>query len=149
MTYFIYTSWLKRIADGLVDWDSIDIRVRACMSNTTCDTEKDVANLAAFTTIDPMDGSGYTDHDIASLTNVQDDTNDRAEVQAAAGSFGSGVGVGTRALAGLLYYQRVDGTNANDRPIAWNDQGFPLAPAGGAFDQEFDPQGVFQITTGS
>lgn len=146
MTAFVYIPFLKRVADGLVDWGSIDIRAIPVMTNTTVDTETTAATLSDFTAIDEYDGGGYTQHDIAGLTTVEDDANSRAEVHATDGTFGSTVSGGTRNIQGILYKEYVDGTDANDRPIAYSDTGgFPKNPSGGAFDQAFDTEGAFQI----
>lgn len=121
MADFWYNIAKNKLAKGDLDFDVADLRVKLCMSNTTCDTEVDAANLAGFTTIDAYDGTGYTDLDLAGVSVVNDTTNDRTEVQYSAGNFGATVGAGTRQWVGALYYVRVDGTAANDYPVAWKD----------------------------
>lgn len=145
MADFVYTPAKQKIAKGDLDFDTVDLRVKLCMSNTTCDTEQDVATLSGFTTIDAYDGSGYTDLDLASVSVNQDDPNNRSEIDYADGSFGATVGAGTRQWVGMLYYVRVDGTAANDYPVAWKD----LTAAngnGGAVNLTVNAEGLLQIT---
>lgn len=145
MADFWYTPAKQKLAKGDLDFDTADLRVKLCMSNTTCDTEQDAANLAAFTTIDAYDGSGYTDIDLAGIAVNQDDPNNRSEIDYNDGSFGATVGAGTRQWVGMLYYVRVDGTNANDYPVAWKD----LTAAngnGGAVNLTVNAEGLLQVT---
>lgn len=145
MASFWYTPAKTKLAKADLDFDTVDLRARLCMSNTTCDTEQDAANLAAFTTIDAYDGSGYTDIDFTGVSVASDLVNDRAEIDYADGSFGTTVGAGTRNWVGILYYVRVDGTTANDYPVAWVD----LTPAngnGGAVNLTVNAEGLLQVT---
>lgn len=145
MADFWYTPAKQKLAKGDLDFDTADLRVKLCMSNTTCDTEQDAANLAAFTTIDEYDGSGYTMLDLASVSVNEDDPNNRSEIDYADGTFGSAVGAGTRSWVGMLYFVRVDGTAANDYPVAWKD----LTTAngnGGAVNLTVNAEGLLQVT---
>lgn len=145
MANFWYTPAKQKLAKADLDFDTVDLRVKLCMSNTTCDTEQDVATLAGFTTIDEYDGSGYTALDLASVSVNQDDPNNRSEIDYADGTFGATVAAGTRQWVGMLYYVRVDGTNANDYPVAWVD----LTAAngnGGAVNLTVNAEGLLQIT---
>lgn len=145
MADFWYTPAKQKLAKGDLDFDTVDLRVKLCMSNTTCDTEQDAANLAAFTTIDAYDGTGYTDIDLAGVLVNQDDLNNRSEIDYSDGSFGATVGAGTRNWVGMLYYVRVDGTTANDYPVAWKD----LTAAngnGGAVNLTVNAEGLLQVT---
>jgi hypothetical protein len=145
MADFWYTPAKTKLAKGDLDFDTADLRVKLCMSNTTCDTEQDAANLAAFTTIDAYDGTGYTDLDLASVSVASDLANDRAEIDYADGTFGATVGAGTRQWVGMLYYVRVDGTNANDYPVAWKDL-TPNNGNGGALNLTVNTEGLLQVT---
>lgn len=144
MANFAYTPAKAKLAKADLDFDSVDLRVKICMSNTTCDTEQDAANLAAFTTIDEYNGSGYTELDLASAAVNTDTGNDRAEIDYADGTFGATVAAGSRNWVGLLYYVRIDGTTANDYPVAWVD----LTPAngnGGAVNLTVNAEGLLQV----
>jgi enolase len=109
------------IINGTIDLNTSDIRARLVMTNTTCDTEVDAINtLANYTTIDPADASGYADVALTTETVNADDANDRANFLAAAAIVFSGLGGNaTRNYQGILLYKYVDGTNANDIPLAF------------------------------
>lgn len=145
MADFWYTPAKQKLAKGDLDFDLVDLRVRICMSNTTADTEQDAANIAAFTTLDEYDGAGYTALDLAGISVNQDDPNNRSEVDYNDGTFGAAVAAGTRQWVGLLYYVRVDGTNANDYPVAWKDLTASNGN-GGAVNLTVDAQGLLQVT---
>lgn len=145
MADFWYTPAKQKLAKGDLDFDTADLRVRICMSNTTADTDQDAATISAITTLDEYDGAGYTALDLASVSVNQDDANNRSEIDYADGTFGATVSAGTRQWVGLLYYVRVDGTNANDYPVAWKD----LTAAngnGGAVNLTVNAEGLLQVT---
>lgn len=140
-----YLPAAEKLVKGDLDFDTVDLRVRLCMSNTTADTERNVSTMAGFTTIDPYDGSGYTDIDLAGVAIAIDAANSRVEIDYTDDSFGAAVGAGTRQWVGMIYYVRVDGTNANDWPVAWKD----LTPAngnGGAVNLTVNAEGLLQAT---
>lgn len=147
---FWYTPAKERAAKGDLDFDEAghDIRVMLCMTNTTADTDQDAATLSAVTTLDEYDGTGYSRQALAAQVVNRDDTNNRAEITATSPiSFGATVGAGTRSAAGALVYRHVDGTAANDQPIAWIDTGgFPVNGGGGPFQITVNAEGLLQIT---
>jgi hypothetical protein len=118
------------------------------MTNTTADTDQDAGTLSAIGTLDEYDGSGYSRAALASQAVTRDDANNRAELGATSPiSFGATVGAGTRSAAGALVYRHVDGTAANDLPIAWIDTGgFPINGGGGAFQIAINAEGLLQVT---
>lgn len=144
----VYTPAKTLIAKADLDFDTADLRVMLCMSNTTCDTEVDAANLSDFTTIDEYDGSGYSQIDLANIQVNEDLANDRAEVDADNSNFGATVAAGTRQAVGALIYQFIDGTDANDIPVAWYDPvaAFPFDGNGGQINCNIDAEGFLQIT---
>jgi hypothetical protein len=145
MANFVFTNAKLKVAKGDLDFDTADIRVKICMSNTTADTDQDATNITGITTLDEYDGSGYTALDLAGAAVAADNANDRAEIDYTDGTFGAAVGAGTRQWVGLLVYNRVDGTNGNDYPVAWID----LTPAngnGGAVNLTVNAEGLLQIT---
>lgn len=148
MASFWYTPAKERLAKGDLDWDEAghDIRAMLVMTNTTADTDQDAGTISAITTLDEYDGSGYAR---AALTQsvVRDDANNRAELDANDFSFGATVGAGTRQAAGMVIYRYVDGTAANDLPIAYIDTGgFPFAGNGGAINVTVNAEGLLQVT---
>lgn len=140
-----YTPAKVKLAKADLDFDSVDLRAKLVMSNTTCDTELDAANLAAFTTIDEYDGTGYSEIDFAGLIVNTDTANDRAEIDVNDGSFGATVAAGTRNWVGILFYVRVDGTAANDYPVAFHDLAANNGN-GGAVDFSVNAEGLLQVT---
>lgn len=150
MASFWYTPAKERLAKGDLDFDEAgnDIRVMLCMTNTTADTDQDAGTLSAIGTLDEYDGSGYSRAALAGQSVVRDDANNRAEITATSPiSFGATVGAGTRSAAGALVYRQVDGTAANDQPIAWIDTGgFPINGGGGPFQIAINAEGLLQVT---
>lgn len=145
MANYWYTGAKLKLAKGDLDFDTADLRAKLCMSNTTADTDQDATNMAGITTVDEYNGSGYSEIDFTGVSVAADNANDRAEIDYADGSFGTAVAAGTRNWVGILYYVRVDGTSANDFPVAWVD----LTPAngnGGAVNLTVNAEGLLQIT---
>lgn len=117
------------------------------MSNTTADTDQDAATLSAITTPDEYNGTGYSRPAVGSETVVQDDANNRAEMDGADVSFGATVGAGSRQAVGMVIYQYVDGTAPNDKPMLYIDSGgFPFDGANGPVTVTFHAEGIAQIT---
>lgn len=147
MASFWYTPAKQKLAKGDLDFDTADIRAKLVMTNTTTDTEQDAANLAAFTTIDEMDGAGYAELDLAGVSVNQDDPNNRSEVDYNDGNFGTAVSNGTRQVQAILYYCRIDGTAANDYPVAYIDApGGNFNPGGAQVNLTVNAEGLLQIT---
>lgn len=105
---------------------SADVRIKLLMSNTTCDTEVDgINNVSDFTTLDLCDATGYADVVLTESISV-DDTNDWAKFDAPDISFSGLGGDGTRNYVGILVYEYVDGTDANDIPIGFLEFTTPI-----------------------
>jgi hypothetical protein len=141
---FWYTPAKQKLAKADLDFDTVDLRGRLCMANTTADTDQDAATISAITTLDEFDGAGYTILDFAGITVTQDDANNRSEIHVNAGTFGATIAAGTRNIVGLLYYVRVDGTNANDYPVAWKDL-TAFNGNGGAINFAENAEGILQV----
>lgn len=117
----IPNSALANILNGTIDLDTSDIRARLVMTNTTCDTEIDaIDNLSDYTTIDESDATGYADVALTGETVVANDTDNRADFDTASNIVFTGLsGDATRNYQGILLYKYVDGTDANDIPLAF------------------------------
>ena len=144
MADFWYTPAKQKLAKADLDFDSVDLRGILCSSNTTADTDQDAATIAAIGTLDEYDGSGYTRIDFAGITVTEDDPNNRSEIHVNTGTFGATVAAGTRNIVGLMFYVRVDGTDANDYPVAWKDL-TPFNGNGGAVNFTENAEGVLQV----
>lgn len=124
-----------------------DIRARLVMTNTTCDTENDgVANLDDFTTIDPADATGYADVALTTEATSKDDANDRGEIDADNVVFSGLSGDATRDYQGVLLYEYVDGTDANDIPVVFIDFASDIAAAATQVTVPWDAEGIIQYT---
>ncbi len=147
MGAFVYTDISHKLATGALDLSTVDVRVRCLMSNTTAGTEEDVTSIAGFTTFDEYDGAGYTILDLASLAATKKDATDRTEIDGANGTFGATVSAGTRSITALQWYVRVDGTDANDYPLAYDDTPpeFPMNGDGGPLNIALDPTGFMHL----
>lgn len=139
----------QRLFSGLLDFRNggTDFRVLLCMSNTTADTEKAKDNLAAYTNLDEHDDGSYARQSLTSELLYRDDTAIRVEFQAANAVFPL-LDAGSRQVVGALVYEYVDGTNANDIPIAWVDQGtgFPFDGQGANVTIQWNTEGILQGT---
>lgn len=146
MASVIYNEALRAIAAGEIDLNAADIRARLCMTNTTCDTENDgVVELEDFTTIDPCDATGYADIDMDGLAVNKDDPNDRAEFDANNLVFSGLSGDATRDAQGVLLYVYVDGTDANDKAIAFIDFTADIPAAATQVTVPWDDEGIIQF----
>ena len=151
MANFVYTRAKTNLAKGLLNLHTggDDIRVMLLMTDTTADTQEDVATISAFTTLDEMDGSGYTRQALANEVVNEDAANNRAEFDADNAEFGS-VGAGTRSVAAALLYKHV--TNDTDSiPIAYIDTvssgpTFPFAGNGSTITLVWNAEGILQVT---
>jgi hypothetical protein len=117
----ILNSFCAKNAAGTLPWAvASDIRARLVMSNTTCGNQNDgIVHLSDYTTIDKADATSYADVALTSEAVVKSDTNNRAECNAADVVFSGLGGDATRDYVGALLYSYVDGTNANDLPVAF------------------------------
>jgi hypothetical protein len=146
MASAIPNSALVRLLNGGIDLDTDDIRARLCMTNTTCDTEVDAINdLADYTTIDIADATDYADVALADEAVAADDGNNRAEFDATNISFTGLGGDATRAYQGVLLYKYVDGTNANDLPLAFIDFSADIPATATQVDVPWDAEGILQL----
>lgn len=146
MASAIPNSALSRILSADMDLNGDDIRARLCMTNTTCDTEVDAINdLADYSTIDVCDATGYADVALASEAVAADDSNNRAEFDATDLSFTGLGGDASRDIQGVLLYQYVDGTDANDLPLCFIDFDSDIPSTATQIDVPWDAQGILQL----
>lgn len=136
-----------RLATGDLDVESADIRALLCMTNTTADTDRDAQHMSDITTLDEFNGAGYTAATLTGVAVTVDTVNDLARIDCDDFTFGSSVSAGTRSIQGILLKVRVDGTSANDYPLAWIDTGanFPFAADGSEIDFAANASGVLRV----
>lgn len=146
MASFWYDQALLKLVKADADFDTLDVRALLVMTNTTADTERDKSTLSGFTTLDEFNGSGYSRPDLTMVAPAVNLTTHVAWMDAADFTFGTTVGAGTRSVQAMILYNRVDGTNTNDWPIAFVDTGgFPFAPSGGPVNVTVDVAGLLQV----
>lgn len=145
MANFVYTGAKTKLANADLDLASADLRALLVMTNTTADTEKDVANIAAFSTLDEHDGANYARKTLADEAVAQDDANDRAELDATDVTW-TALGAGTRQCQALVVYVHV--TNDSDSyPFLYIDTGgFPFTATGADVTIQWNAEGIFQLT---
>jgi hypothetical protein len=145
MAYLVYDEFKRANAAAEIDLNADDIRARLVMSNTTCDTENtSITNISDFTTVDKCDSGGYADEALTTEAVNLDDANDRAEFDADDVTWSS-LATCTRDVPGVLIYKYVDGTDANDIPIAYLGFASAKTPDGSDFTIQWDAQGILQL----
>ena len=147
MANFLYVIAKTGLLDGSIDLNTHDIRCLLVMTNTTADTENTKTTLSGFTTLDEMDGAGYTRQTLTGEAVAADNTNNRGEFTASDITFAS-VSAGTRNVAGAILYRHI--TNDTDAiPIAYIDTAgtlaFPFVPNGGSIKIAANAQGLVQV----
>lgn len=124
--------------------DTPDLRLAVVMGSFSGTTQEAAETLADFTTLDEMDGVGYTRGDPASVTVSYEasTTPDEVRIDWADDDDGWGatVAAGSDDALGMLVIRRVDGTNA-DIPWFYTDEG-ALSPNGGKYGWQL-PSGGF------
>lgn len=143
---FLYTNAKRALLAGEIDLDADDIRAIGVASNTTADTEEDVALISAFTTLDESDDTGYARHTFSTQTVTADNANDRGEFDAEDVPWNfNGDQTAGRQMAGVIIYKHV-GADSSNIPIAFIDSGgFPFTQSGSVTIQ-WSAEGIIQLT---
>lgn len=144
---FVYTKAKQQLMTGGLAFDSADMRVALVMTNTTADTEEDVATISAFSGLDEFNGTGYSTGGsaLASEAVVQDDANNLAYFDATDLTFAT-LGAGTRSVQAALLYKFVSSFGAS-LPVAFIDTGgFPFSTNGGDINFTWNAAGIVQAT---
>lgn len=147
MADVVYNNFMEELMKGTIDLSTDDIRVRLCMTNTTCDTEEEVATLSGFTTLDTCDGSGYADQALANEAVSIDATNDRAKFDADDTVFSS-LGAGTRNTQGVLVYKFVT-DDTDSIPLMWIDFANQVVHTGSDFTIAWNADGIGYMEQGA
>lgn len=147
LAYTIMTQMLgRKELDMHTSGDRFDIIL--CMANTDADTTPNAATIAALA-LDEYDGANYARKTPtqANFTFNQDTGNTRSEWDNSDDVVWTALGAGTRAVAGALVVQYVDGTN--DIPLLWIESGGISGFVGNTsdFTIQWNAQGIMQITT--
>lgn len=141
---FAYGEYLNADTDLV----SGDVRIVPCMTNTTCDTQRDaIDQYSDFTTPDEFDGSGYSTGGQAldnQAVNI-DDANDRAEFDA--DDEAATLGAGTRSIQGNLLIEFISTLNGS-LPLHWIEYSANKTPDGSLFTVVFNAEGILQAADG-
>lgn len=127
MADVIFQGGMKALVDGDLA-SAPDIRGKLVMGDFTGAAEEDAINLDDITTIDEFDGVGYVELDCANVAMAYDATDDEYQLTFDAGYFNADddegtVDAGSDDWIGILWYLYVDGTDANDVAVAFEDTG--------------------------
>lgn len=141
MASFMYNRALERILNGdlLVASDTL----KAMLVTSGYSANKDDDFVADTTPgSNELSGTGYSRKTLASKTVTRDDTNDRAEFDAADLTW-TGINAGT--AAAVIIYEEVT-NDADSVLIAYIDSGgFPVTTNGGDLTVAWNAQGIFYI----
>ena len=156
MADFIYNVAKKRLLDGDLHLDTDDLRI--ILLEAVVGEDKDHATMTAalapaglteltstgyVTVLDYANGSTA----LTEAANQQDDSNDRGEAHASDPSWASISQAAAETVVGAIIYIHVDGTGANDIPLAFIDSltGFPLTPNGSNITLAFNAEGWLHL----
>lgn len=146
MVHFVYSVARHAIAAQALDWANDDIRVFYVKTGSTCPTDKNADNLAAFATLGEHTGAGRQATSGRSL--VRNDGQLRSELRCGNTTFSSTPALGAgEYLIGAVYYLHT-GSDATAMPIVFTSDGFlnpdgtGIAPAGQASTLRPDATGV-------
>lgn len=140
---FVYTEAKRMLLAGELDLDAHDIRMLLVLNTTTADTEEDIANLAAFSSLAEVSDGSYARKALTSEAVAADNTNNRGE-------FSSDTPVQWTSLTtsgtvqAVILYKHVGADNVN-KPIAFIDTGgFPFSLSGGTLNINQNAEGWLQ-----
>ena len=122
MAETVFNRFKAALANADDDWVTGDMRTLLVSGSVTIDPDDvSVADfIAAGSQVELTDGS-YARVALTSEAVAQDDTNDRANLNAATIDYGA---LDNETPTAMLVYKHVDGTNANDLCVAVFDTGF-------------------------
>lgn len=135
---------MQDLLDGTSNWLTSDYRARLLMSNTTADTENNIANLAAYSTRDDFDGSGASSVALTGEAVNVDAGNNRIEIDANDVAFGA-LGNGTRQIQGVILYD-FNTNDADSIPAFFIQFSSNINPGGATVTIVWDAEGIVQFS---
>ncbi len=155
MASYVFNTAKKRILDGDLQFDTDDLRLLLLESSTGIVIEDDVLTDIDLAT-NELNSTGYVGtYDYANggvalsnQTTAVDDTDDEAVFDSTdTPTWNSISQAGSETVTAILLYLHVDGTAANDVPIAFIDDytGLPLTPNGSNIQITFAAEGVLNL----
>jgi hypothetical protein len=154
MASFVYTPAKSKLLSGDLDLNTHDIRVMLLKTsgNTTADTDQDAAVLSDITTLGEISATNYVRKALANEAVNTDNANNRGEFDADDVTWTALGGASNDTIGAILVYRHVDGTAANDIPIAYIDGAiFPggassMTTNGGDVTLGWNAEGIIQAT---
>jgi hypothetical protein len=135
---------MQDLLDGSSNWLTSDYRVRLLMTNTTADTENNIATLSAYTTIDKFNGAGFSDNLALTGEAVSIDApNNRVFLDADDCAFGT-LGNGTRQIQGIEVFD-YNGADSSSVPFVFVEFSAPFNPTGAQVTIQWDVNGLVQF----
>lgn len=138
------------IANGEIDLLNDTIKVMLVGSTYTANANQDYVNPSAYQM--ELDGTGYAGgyggsgrKTLASKTIVEDDTNARAEFNAAPVTWTS-INAGTAAAAVIIRERASTGDTMSELIGYVDTGGFPIVTNGGDFTVTWSVEGILQLT---
>lgn len=148
MASFAFTDFKRGLMKDAIDLSAADIRAVLVMTNTTFDTEEDIATNGAATTPDYYDGANHDStngHAFTGEAVAADNTNNRGEFDVADLTF-TALGAGTRQAQALLVFRWITNIGSS-KPMALIDSGgFPFSGNGGNVTITINVEGLIQTT---
>jgi hypothetical protein len=148
MANFFYVPGRSFMLTTGINWTSATLKALLVMSNTTADLELRSTFLSSFTTLDEMNGAGYSRQTLTTVTVTDDLPTGDLIVDCDDVNFGATISNGTRQVKGAIIY--LDGaSDAARRPLIWldsvaNGPSFPYSPAGGPIKIVPGPKGLWR-----
>jgi hypothetical protein len=143
---FWYNAAKAGVMDGSIDLDSDDIRVLVLVTDSEDPDHASLADVKA-SGVEEGTSNGYSRQSLSGKAVSQNDTDDRGELDAANVTFSSVSQTASNVWQALVVYKHVDGTDANDIPIAHIDSGgFPITPNGSNIQVSWAASGILHVT---
>jgi hypothetical protein len=145
MVSLVNNYFKERVAEGTIDLDTDTLKILLVDTTTTADTEANIQTLSGYGTLGEFDGANYEVKTISVTSSAVDTGNDRYELDGSDVTY-TALGVGTNNVQGVLLYKHVDGTDANDQPIAFIEFSSNLTPDGSDVTIAWDSEGILHLT---
>jgi hypothetical protein len=143
---FIYNEFKRALAAGEIDWETATVKVMLVRTGSTAGSERSADNLAAFTTINRYNGSGYADQAVTGRVLQENAGANRVELLAGNTTFPTlnGLTPPNEAI-GAVYYVEFSGSDAGRMPAIWFDSSFPFNGSGSDVTLRPNAAGLAQL----
>lgn len=135
-----YNVYKKQLADGSEDWPNGDYRALLLTGAVSIDPDHATVAAVIAANTEASDAS-YARQALGTQTNTQDDTNDRANLDAATIDFGS---LDNETPTAMLIFRQVT-TDSDSIPVSIHDSGFGTAANGAGYTVE-TPNDLLRIS---